>query len=92
MARKPKLNGKPYTSEGLAIINPYGGIWTSHIFDTREDALTHLRKFWGTITFDESGWHVASASLTITVKTDAVMTSIAAPRPIKPKKKTGGSR
>lgn len=39
--------GEPYTSRGLAIINPYGGIWTRHIFDTPEAAIKYLRDYWG---------------------------------------------
>lgn len=28
---------------GLAIINPYGGVWADRLFDTAEDAMLYLK-------------------------------------------------
>jgi hypothetical protein len=39
--------GEPYTANGLAIVNPYGGIWTRQLFDTPEAAIKYLRTYWG---------------------------------------------
>jgi hypothetical protein len=36
-----------YTRNGLAIINPYGGIWTDRIFASDEEAMRYLRDYWG---------------------------------------------
>lgn len=36
-----------YTRSGLAIINPYGGIWTDKIFPDAHEALKYLRDYWG---------------------------------------------
>jgi hypothetical protein len=54
-------------SHGLAIINPYGGIWTDEIFEKPEDALRYLKAFWNGHNFDASKWRLALATQTITL-------------------------
>ena len=55
------------TSHGIAIINPYGGIWTDTLFKTPEEAAKYLRNFWGQTPFDPSKWRLAKATATITL-------------------------
>lgn len=56
-----------YTKVGLAIINPYGGVWTDEIFETPEAALAYLKKFWKERR-DFVGFKLAMATKTITVQ------------------------
>lgn len=32
--------------EGYGILNPYGDMWTTDIFDTVDQAHEHVRRFW----------------------------------------------
>lgn len=58
----------PYIRQGIAIINPYGGIWTNEIFETPEAALRHLKKYWSNNeSFDPSKWRLAMATQTVTL-------------------------
>lgn len=59
---------EPYTRQGIAIINPYGGIWTSEIFDTPEAALARLKAFWRNVpNHDISKFKLAMATQTVTL-------------------------
>lgn len=53
-----------YTRIGLAIINPYGGIWTDRIFTSDEEAMRYLRDYWGQ-TEDISRFKIAPAYLEV---------------------------
>ena len=58
---------EPYVRTGLAIINPYGGIWTDEIFQTPEEALKYLRAFWGADK-DLSNFKLAHAKLEVNLE------------------------
>lgn len=59
---------EPYVRQGIAIINPYGGIWTNEIFKTPEEALAFLKSFWkGVPEHDISRFRLAMAIQTTTV-------------------------
>jgi len=56
-----------YVRNGLAIINPYGGIWTDEIFQTPEDALKYLNDFWKGKNDRLKEYKLAVATLTVTL-------------------------
>lgn len=57
-AKRPKMN----SHKGYGILNPYGDMWTSHIFPTREAAKAHVRDFWsGVKGHDLSGYRIVWA-------------------------------
>ncbi len=56
-----------YTRNGLAIINPYGGVWTDSIFQTPEDAMKYLTGFWNGKNDRLKEYKLAVATLTITL-------------------------
>lgn len=71
-----------YVRNGLAIINPYGGVWTDEIFQTPDDAMKYLKEFWknGNNRFKE--YKLAVATLTITLdRTPGEPTFIPLPDP-----------
>jgi hypothetical protein len=58
----------PYVKHGIAIINPYGGIWTNEVFDTPEAAYAYLRHFWkGVPTADLTRYQLAMATQIVTL-------------------------
>lgn len=56
-----------YTRNGIAIINPYGHVWTDRIFQKPEEAVEYLRSFWKEMPMDISKFKLAMATLTITI-------------------------
>lgn len=56
-----------YVRNGIAIINPYGGIWTGDIFQTPEEARAYLERFWKGTNSDLSRFKLAIASQTVTL-------------------------
>lgn len=56
-----------YIRNGLAIINPYGGIWTDEIFQTPEDAMKYLNEFWKGKDGRLKEYKLAVATLTVTL-------------------------
>lgn len=56
-----------YVRNGLAIINPYGGIWTDEIFQTSDDAMKYLTEFWKGKNDRLKEYKLAVATLTITL-------------------------
>jgi hypothetical protein len=42
MSKKPKTASR----EGYGILNPYGDMWSSNVFDTMDEASEYLRNFW----------------------------------------------
>lgn len=60
------MSADTYTRHGLAIINPYGGVWTDEIFQTPDDALAYLKRFWKDRT-DFGDYKLAVATLTVTL-------------------------
>lgn len=56
-----------YVRNGLAIINPYGGVWTDEVFQTPEDALKYLDQFWKGDNARLKEYKLAVATLTITL-------------------------
>ena len=56
-----------YITHGLAIINPYGGIWTSEVFQTPEAALEYLNRFWKGSNDRLGEYKLAVATLTVTL-------------------------
>lgn len=59
--------GETYTQNGLAIINPWGGIWTPHVFQTPEEAEKYLHSFWNGKTGRLKEYKLAVATLTVTL-------------------------
>jgi hypothetical protein len=59
--------GDTYTRHGLAIINPYGGVWTDEIFQTPEEAMEYLNKFWKNKNDRLKEYKLAVATLTVTL-------------------------
>jgi hypothetical protein len=55
-----------YKRSGLAIINPYGGIWTDRLFESDTKACEFLKRFWGDEK-DLSGFKLAYAHLEISL-------------------------
>ena len=59
----------PYVRHGVAIVGPYGNIWTERIFKDEEEAKQHIKIFWQNVnTFDISQWSVVPATLSVTAK------------------------
>lgn len=56
-----------YVRNGLAIINPYGGVWTDEIFQTPEAAMKHLTGFWKGGNDRLKEYKLAVATLTTTL-------------------------
>lgn len=56
-----------YVRNGLAIINPYGGVWCDEVFQTPEDALRYLKRFWKDGNDRLGEYKLAVATLTITL-------------------------
>jgi hypothetical protein len=61
------MSNEPYVMRGLAIINPYGGIWTPHVFSTPEEAMKYLESFWNGKSDRLKGYRLAVATLTVTL-------------------------
>lgn len=55
------------TTHGLAIVNPYGGVWTDEVFETPEKALEYFKKFWGPHAIDMDKFSLAVATKTISL-------------------------
>lgn len=51
LAIKPELP-KNYTKRGLAIIGPYGNVWTDELFEDDKQAAAYLDNFWN----KSGGW------------------------------------
>lgn len=57
-----------YVMHGLAIINPYGGVWTSEIFQTSDAAMKYLTDYWKGKDNDRvKEYKLAVATMTITL-------------------------
>lgn len=56
-----------YVTHGLAIINPYGGIWTPHVFSTPDEAMKYLHDFWKGKNDRMKEYKLAVATLTVTL-------------------------
>ena len=56
-----------YVRNGLAIINPYGGVWTDKIFQSPEEAMQYLNSFWKDGNPKLKEYKLAIATLTITL-------------------------
>jgi len=56
-----------YVRNGLAIISPYGGIWTDTIFQRPEEAMKYLNEFWKGKSERIKEYKLAIATLTITL-------------------------
>jgi len=56
-----------YVMHGLAIINPYGGVWTGEIFQTKEAAMLHLTDYWKGNNDRLGEYKLAVATMTITL-------------------------
>ena len=67
LREKKAADPKPLTCEGLAIINPYGGIWTPKLFDTENEARKHVMDFWKDKDAVKRGYSFRPARLTIEV-------------------------
>lgn len=53
---------------GIAIVGPYGNVWTDELFDTPAAAVAHLKNFWsGVDSFDLSKWSLSAAHRTLTL-------------------------
>jgi hypothetical protein len=61
------MSHEPYVTRGLAIINPYGGIWTPHVFSTPEEAMKYLESFWNGKNDRLKEYKLAVATLTVTL-------------------------
>lgn len=66
---------KPYMKQGIAIINPYGGIWTNQVFDTPEAALTYLKSLWK----DVPGHDLGEFKLAMAMQTTEVIRPVGDP-------------
>jgi len=56
-------------ANGIAIISPYGAIWTDELFETPEAAAKYLDDFWKGIKFERKRFRLAQATTTIKVVT-----------------------
>lgn len=56
-----------YVRNGLAIINPYGGVWTDEVFQTPDEAMKYLNDFWKGKNDRIREYKLAVATLTITL-------------------------
>lgn len=63
------MKNEPYVSHGLAIVNPYGGVWTDKLFETPEQAVAYLKAFWPK-GFEAGKWKLAQATQTIEIATE----------------------
>ncbi len=61
------MSPESYVRHGIAIINPYGGIWTDEIFQTPDEALKYLKDFWKNNAVDISRYRLGIATLTVTL-------------------------
>lgn len=76
------MDQQTYTRNGLAIINPYGGVWTDEVFQTPDDAMNYLKGFWDGKVDRLKGYKLAVATLTITLdRTPGAPTFIPLPDP-----------
>lgn len=57
----------PYVTRGLTIINPYGGIWTPHVFSSPDEAMKYLTSFWNGKNDRLKEYKLAVATLTVTL-------------------------
>lgn len=72
-----------YVTHGLAIINPYGGIWTPHVFQTPDEAMKYLSEFWKGKNDRLKEYKLAVATLTVSLdRTPGVPTFIPLPDPV----------
>lgn len=55
-----------YSQRGIAIINPYGGVWSPVLFQTPDAALAHLKTFWPK-DYDLSKFKLAMVTQTTTI-------------------------
>lgn len=56
------------TKSGIAIVGPYGNVWSDELFETPAAAVTHLKAYWkGVETFDLSKWKLSAAHRTLTL-------------------------
>lgn len=63
------LKGQANVTTGLAIVNPYGGVWTNQLFKTPEEAVAYLKAFWPK-GFEAEKWKLAQAVQTIELMTE----------------------
>lgn len=61
------MDQKTYIRNGLAIINPYGGVWADEVFQTPEAAMKYLNDFWKGKNDRIKDYKLAVATLTITL-------------------------
>ena len=52
---------------GVGIVNPYGDLWSTCVYDTPEAAIASLRAFWKNVSdFDEAKWALTPVRLIVT--------------------------
>lgn len=57
----------PYERTGIGIVNPYGNLWSDKVYDTPEQAIAALRRFWtGIPAYDESKWGLTMVRAVLT--------------------------
>ena len=61
------MSDDTYKRHGLAILSPYGGIWTDEVFQTPEDALKYINDFWKGKNDRIGEYKLAVATLTVTL-------------------------
>jgi hypothetical protein len=61
-----KEEDRTKTKTGIAIVTPYGSVWSDELFDTPAAAVAHLKDYWkGVSQFDLSKWHLSAATRTL---------------------------
>lgn len=62
-SKKPQ----PYSRTALGILNPWGDVWTSTVFDSEEAARGYLESFWaGNPNADLSRYRFVPVEVTVT--------------------------
>jgi len=56
----------PQVKRGLAIIGPYGNIWTDAVFDTPKQAAEYIKRAWpAEYVIDWTQWRAVPATITV---------------------------
>lgn len=51
---------------GLAIVGPYGNVWTDQLFESTEEAAAYLKNFWKDTPIEWRKWKCVPAEQVIT--------------------------
>lgn len=59
-------------TRGLAIIGPFGNVWSNRLYETPTEAIAHIKEFWKGHVIEWEKWKVAPATQTIEINSVVV--------------------